>query len=117
MSSVASVSSGVSDLFQALSNTGSSSVSSVLSSTSLQSKLEGSSSGDIVKLSEQALQLQQANGLFGASTSSPAVTDPASLLLQAVNSATTGTPSTSSSTTTAPFTGEPTGTGSISLTG
>jgi hypothetical protein len=97
MSSVSSASQGVSDLFQALSNTGSSSVTSVLSSSSLQSKLEGASSDDVVKLSEQALQLQQANGLFGASAAlqsaaaGPAAT-PDSLLLQAISSSITGSP-------------------------
>ena len=92
MSSVSSASQGVSDLFQALSNTGSSSVTSVLSSSSLQSKLEGASSGDVVKLSEQALQLQETSGLFGASATSQNVATPDSLLLQAISSSVTGSP-------------------------
>jgi len=104
MSTVSSVNPGVSDLFQALSNTGSSSVTSVLSSTSLQSKLAGASSRDVVKLSEQALQLQQANGLFSASAGSQtaattaASATPDSLLLQAISSSITGSPTTCANT-------------------
>jgi hypothetical protein len=92
VSSVSSASQGVSDLFQALSSTGSSSVSSVLSSASLQSKLKSASTADVVQLSEQALQLQQASGLFGTPTASATATaaSPDSLLLQALTSAITG---------------------------
>jgi hypothetical protein len=98
MSSVSSAGQGVADLFQALSSTGSTSVASVLSSASLQSKLAAASSGDVVKLSEQALQLQQADGLFGASASSQISSSatPDSLLLQAISSSVTGSPAAAS---------------------
>ena len=88
MASVSSVSPGISDLFQALPAT----AGSPLSSPGLQSVLEKASPQDIVQISRQALQLQEAGNLFGTTTSastgsaSTAATDPASLLLQAVNS-------------------------------
>jgi hypothetical protein len=64
ISSVAPVNQGVADLLQILSNAGSSSLSSAFSSPSIQSALQGASPGDIVQLSNQALQLQVANDLF-----------------------------------------------------
>lgn len=90
MSSAGSVSSGVSSLIQALSNTGSSSVTSVLSSSTVQSRLKSASSADVAHVSEQALHLQQANLLFGDSRSiqdslqNAGATTPESLLLRAV---------------------------------
>jgi hypothetical protein len=86
MGSVASVNPGVSDVLQILSNAGSTSLSSALSSKSVRSALESASSGDIVQLSQQALQLQEASDLFGGQASA----DPGSLLLQALDSATAG---------------------------
>jgi hypothetical protein len=66
MGTVASVNPGVADLLQILSNSGSSSLSSTLSSSRIQSALQDSSPGDLVQLSDQALQLQVASGLFGS---------------------------------------------------
>jgi hypothetical protein len=65
MGSTNSVNPGVADVLQILSGAGAASISSVLSSTSVQSALESASLGDIVQLSQQALQLQEAGTLFG----------------------------------------------------
>jgi hypothetical protein len=71
MSPVSANSSGVADLLQTFSGTGASANSSVLSSTlastQVQTALQNASPGDIVQLSEQAVQLQQVAGLFGSS--------------------------------------------------
>lgn len=98
MSTIASVNPGVSDLLNFLSSTGSSPVSSVLSSPSVQTALHSSSPGDLAQLSQQALQLQQAGSLFGNSDSAETSATPESLLLQALTSSTTGTSTSSTST-------------------
>jgi hypothetical protein len=71
MTPVSSNSSGVADLLQTFSGTGasasSSALSSALASTQVQTALQKASPGDIVQLSEQAVQLQQVAGLFGSS--------------------------------------------------
>jgi hypothetical protein len=90
MSSVTSVNPGVADLFHALSNTGSASVSSPLSLPGLQSALQTASPVDIVQLSQQALALQQVSGLFGTPDAFQTSTDPSSLLLQALTSSVLG---------------------------
>jgi hypothetical protein len=81
MSSVTSAISGVADLLQTFENTGSSAVSSPLSSSAVQSALQQASPADILQLSEQALRLQQVGGLFGtsstAATPTPAHQTPA----------------------------------------
>jgi hypothetical protein len=70
MSPVSSDSAGVADLLKTFSGTGasasSSAVSSLLASTQVQTDLQSAAPGDIVQLSEQALQLQQVAGLFGS---------------------------------------------------
>jgi hypothetical protein len=101
MSSVTSANNaGVSDLLQALSSTASGTLSSVLSSSSVQSALQKASPGDLVALSQQAVESQVAAGLFsGSNTSQTTTTDPATLLLQAVNSSITGTSTSGTSTT------------------
>jgi hypothetical protein len=86
-SQLTTVSPGIADLFKTLPAT----AGSPLSSPGLQSVLEDASPRDIVQISSQALQLQEASNLFGTATSaSTTSTDPASLLLQAVNSSLTG---------------------------
>ena len=90
MSSVSSVNPGVADLFNWLSSTGSTAVTSELSSPSVQSALESSSPGDLVQLSRQALQLQQAASLFGDSDTAQASATPESQLLQALTSSISG---------------------------
>jgi hypothetical protein len=73
MTSVSANSSGVADLLQTFSGTGatanSSALSSALASAQVQTALQTASPGDIVQLSEQALQWQQVTGLFGSSDS------------------------------------------------
>ena len=76
MASVTSVNPGVSDLLQTLSSVGSTSLSSALSSSKVQSALQTASPGDLVQLSQAALQLQQAVGLFGGSEGN-SITGPA----------------------------------------
>ncbi len=83
MGSIPSVNPGVSDLLQTLSSAESASGSSVLSSSAVQSALETASPGDIVQLSARALQLQEADGLFGSAESTQTA---ASIIQQALNS-------------------------------
>jgi hypothetical protein len=71
MTSVSANPSGVADLLQTFSGTGASASSSALSSTQVQTALQSASPGDIVQLSEQAVQLQQVAGLFASSEPSP----------------------------------------------
>jgi hypothetical protein len=66
MGSVSSLSPGVADLFQTLSNMSSSPLSSVIT----KSMLQKASQTDIVQLSMAATQLEGMNELFGASNSS-----------------------------------------------
>ena len=117
MSSVSVVPSGVSDLLQTFIKSGSSPVSPTLSSASVQSALAIASPGDLVQLSQQALQLQTVAGLFASSGASggsdAATTDPLTALLQTLekqtqsdqvsnpssNQGTTGSDSTSPSAT------------------
>ena len=66
MSSVASVNNpGMTYLARLLSSTSSPLLSSEMSSSQVQSVLQGSSPSDLVKLSDQALQLQNMDTLFG----------------------------------------------------
>jgi hypothetical protein len=70
MGSVSSPNPGVADLLQIFSNAGSPTLSSVLSSPQVQSALQKAPPADLVQLSDQALQLQEVNGLFGSSNPS-----------------------------------------------
>jgi hypothetical protein len=72
MSSVAATNPGLSNLLQTLSAT-SPQLSSILSSSTVQSSLKNASPQDIVKLSEQALELQQVSSLFGSSIGTQSV--------------------------------------------
>jgi hypothetical protein len=89
MTSVTSVNSGIGDLLRIFVGPTSSPLSSVLSTAPVQSALQSASITDVVQISEQALQLQQASGLFGNSGSSSAAsqpsTDPGTLALQALD--------------------------------
>jgi len=62
---------GLADLLQNLTNTGSSALASTLSSPAVESALEQAPPGDLVQLSDQALQLQVVGSLFGASNTEP----------------------------------------------
>jgi hypothetical protein len=94
MSSIASVNPGVSDLLQTLSSAGSTPASSVLSSPAVESALQNASPRDIAHLSAEALQLQEANGLFGSPDSTQTA---ASIILQALNSSSLGSTTNSAS--------------------
>src|SRR5579864_1255638 len=74
MSSVSSASSALSNLLQTLSAE-SPQLSSFLSTPKMQSVLEKASPGDLVQLSDQALQLQQVGLLFGNSDSTQSTGD------------------------------------------
>src|SRR5580658_6986910 len=100
MSAVTSVNPGIANLSQLLSSTGSASISSALSSPTVQSALNNAPPADLVQLSQQAVQLQEASGLFGSSDSSDTAATPQTLLLQALNSAITGSAATGSTTST-----------------
>lgn len=63
---MSSTSTGIADLMQIFSSAATPAVSSVLSSSSVQAALAKAPPADIVQLSEQAMQLQEADGLFGA---------------------------------------------------
>jgi hypothetical protein len=95
-------SAGLADLMQALSNAGSP-LASTLSSPAVQSALENASPADIVKLSDQALALQETDTLFGISdsTTGSATTD-GSNLLAALDSTLYGAQPTTQSTNTNP---------------
>jgi hypothetical protein len=74
MTSVSANPSGIADLLQTFSGTrasaNSSALTSALASTKVQTALQSASPGDIVQLSDQAVQLQQAGDLFASSGSS-----------------------------------------------
>ena len=83
MGTVSSVNPGLSTLLQTLSNSGSSVLSSVLSSPTVASALQKAPPGDVAQLSDQALQLQEVDALFGSpSTSTTPTTLFSSLLPQ-----------------------------------
>jgi hypothetical protein len=58
---------GLSDLIQELTSSGSTALASTLSSPSVQSAIEQAPPGDLVQLSDEALQLQVVGSLFGTS--------------------------------------------------
>jgi hypothetical protein len=103
MGSVASTNAGLSDLLQTLSNENSP-LLATLSSPTVEAALQKAPAGDIAQISEEALQLQVTDSLFGStsttnsnaadglfglpSTQSPTL-DP---LLAVLTSAYTGTP-------------------------
>ena len=82
MSSVSPISTGISDLMQMYSNVATPAMSSLLSSSQMQAALAKASPVDIVQLSDQAMQLQEVAGLFGAANPLQAV-DPG-LVMQSV---------------------------------
>src|SRR5579862_9913058 len=92
MGSVAATSNGLSDLLQTLTNENSP-LLSTLSSPTVQAALENAPASDIVEISDQALQLQTADALFGISNTAASPTES---LFSALASA--GSSSSSSST-------------------
>ncbi|HTS77460.1 MAG TPA: hypothetical protein VMG40_14710 [Bryobacteraceae bacterium] len=85
MSSVGSTSSVLSSLLQTLS-TDSPVLSSALSSPNVQSALEKASPADIVQLSDAAVQLQEANLLFGSADQSGSAETASDSILQTLAS-------------------------------
>jgi hypothetical protein len=72
MSAISASSTSISDLMQTFSSVATPALSSLLSSSQVQSALAKSSPADIVQLSDQAMQLQEVDGLFGSSPSTEA---------------------------------------------
>jgi hypothetical protein len=70
MSSVTATSTGISDLMQIFSSAATPAISSLLSSSQVQTALEKAPPADIVQLSDEAMQLQEVDSLFGSSTAS-----------------------------------------------
>jgi hypothetical protein len=89
VSTVSSVNPGLADLSQLLSSTGSSTVTSALSTPAVQSALQNASPTDLVQLSAQALQLQAVGSLFTNPDSSSTGATPETLLFQALSSSLT----------------------------
>jgi hypothetical protein len=75
---------GLSDALQFLTNSASPALASLLSSSSVKTALQQAPAADLVKLSDQALQLQEVDGLFGNAGASQTDSDSAltSLLAQ-----------------------------------
>lgn len=109
MSSVSATNtSGMSDMIQLLSSSSSPLASAGLSSSQIQSALKNASPTDIVHLSDQAIQMQEATALFGSSDtsqtnslfstpSSSSSDDTFNNLIAALNSAASSATSSSSS--------------------
>jgi len=91
MGSVASTNNGLSDLLQTLTSENSP-LASTLSSPTMENALENAPASDIVQISEQAMQLQATDALFGISDTSTTSTDSLfSALADAASSATSST--------------------------
>jgi hypothetical protein len=97
MGSVASTNAGLADLMQNLTSA-SSPLASELSSPAMQAALESAPPGDIVQLSNEALQLQEVGTLFGDPSQTNSAIDPNSILAALYPSS---FPSTTSASTTA----------------
>ena len=74
MGSVPSTNNGLSDLLQTLTNENSP-LLSTLSSPNVQAALENAPASDIVQISDEAMQLQTADALFGISNTSSSSSD------------------------------------------
>jgi hypothetical protein len=96
MGSVASTNAGLSDLLQTLGNDNSP-LLSTLSSPTVEAALQSAPAGDIAQISDQALQLQLADSIFGdSSTSSTPADSIFSALASSDSDATASSNSTSS---------------------
>ena len=80
MSSTSSTTAGITDLMQLVSSAATPALSSLLSSSKLQSALAKAPPADIAQLSDQAMQLQEADGLFAASA--PTTTESSGMAMQ-----------------------------------
>jgi hypothetical protein len=75
---------GLADVLNILSNSASPALSSLLSSSKVQSALQNASPADLVQLSDQALQLQAVDSLFGTSDSGPSSTPDPNATLESI---------------------------------
>src|SRR5580658_10010288 len=103
MGSVAAAGFSVANLLQSLTS-GSPQLSAALSTSTVQTALQNASPSDLLELSSQAVQLQEASQLFadsstgtGATATIPSALDPLSSLLSSLESATSSSTSTDSS--------------------
>jgi hypothetical protein len=71
---------GITDLMQMLSSAAPPALSSLMSSSTMQAALGKESPADLVQLSEQAMQLQEVDGLFGGSA--PSTTENSGMAMQ-----------------------------------
>lgn len=94
MGSISSVNPGITNLLQTLSNVD----SPVLSSPSVLSALQKASPSDVVQLSSAALQLENADAMFGMPAPNSSTTDLTSLLATLEAPQATQSPSLTSST-------------------
>lgn len=92
MGSVPSASNGLSDLLQTLTNEASP-LLSTLSSPNVKKALENAPASDIAQISEQALQLQNMDAIFGSSNTSTSPTG--SLFSALANAGSSASPSAS----------------------
>ena len=95
MGSVASTNNGLSDLLQTLTNENSP-LLSTLSTPAVETALENAPAGDIAEISDQALQLQATDALFGISNPSSSSADSLFSALASVGSSATSSASGSS---------------------
>jgi hypothetical protein len=91
--STGSSSNGLTDLLQTLTNENSP-LLSTLSSPAIQTALENAPASDIIEISDQAMQLQASDALFGITSSSDSPTDN---LFSALADSSSGTGSSASS--------------------
>jgi len=89
MGSVSSTNAGLSDLLQTLTNENSP-LLATLSSPSVEAALENAPAADIVQISDQALQLQVTDELFGQPSTSNSPTNSLFSQLEAVGSGASG---------------------------
>jgi len=97
---------GLTYLTQLLSSSGSPLLSAGVTSSQVQSALASASPSDVAELSEQAMQLQNVETLFGAIDGLETTTTPASLLDSIVGSLSSSTPSSTLSSELAAYTGQ-----------
>ncbi len=91
MGSIAKTGFSIANLLQTLTSAGSPQLSAALSSPAVQTALQTARPGDLVDLSDQAMQLQEASQLLGTSSTAdtatlPAALDPLSSLLASTSS-------------------------------
>jgi hypothetical protein len=86
------MSTGISALMQIVSNAATPAISSLLSSSKVQSALAKAPPADLVELSDQASQLQEVDGLFGGAAETAQATSPGMEMQNLLTSIYTGKP-------------------------